>query len=314
MNRQTRPHRLTPGHLIGMILVIGFAGLYSSCRNAKGKNENKANSMLFAKDNLVAWCVVPFDSVERSPEEREQMLEDLGFSQFAYDWRLKHLDSFGEEIHSLKKHHIGLKSIWFWVDGDSGKVIDDVNERILSMIRDNGIRTDLWVCFNNRYFQGLSDEARLKKAVSAVSYIRDRARELGCGISLYNHGDWFGEPENQIRIIEAVGAKDVGIIYNFHHAHNQVEKFPALLEKMMPYLNTVNLNGMREGGPMILPLGTGDRELEMIKALKASGFNGSIGILGHVEEADVEVILKQNLEGLKSLLEKMNEQEALATY
>ncbi len=32
----------------------------------------------FAQSNLVAWCIVPFDAKERSPEERAQMLNDLG--------------------------------------------------------------------------------------------------------------------------------------------------------------------------------------------------------------------------------------------
>src|SRR5690606_41954104 len=35
-----------------------------------------------------------------------------------------------------------------------------------------------------------------------IAYIADRAKELGCKVALYNHGGWFGEPENQIEIIE----------------------------------------------------------------------------------------------------------------
>src|SRR5947209_1079710 len=30
---------------------------------------------LFARDNLIAWCIVPFDSKRRGPEERAAMLE-----------------------------------------------------------------------------------------------------------------------------------------------------------------------------------------------------------------------------------------------
>jgi hypothetical protein len=294
-----------------MTLLVGALCCLSACRTEKKAD---ANSRLFAKDNLIAWCVVPFDSVERSPEERAKMLHDLGFSRFAYDWRLKHLDAFDEEVIALKKYNIEMSSVWFWVDGDSGKVIDDTNERILNLIGDNGVHTELWICFNSGYFDGLTDGAKLEKAVSSVSYIRDRAKELGCSIALYNHGDWFGEPENQIRIIEAIGDNDVRIVYNFHHARHQADRFPVLLNNMLPYLSTVNLNGMSEQGPMILPLGQGDKELEMLTTLKASGFSGSIGILGHVEDADVRIILQQNLDGLKSLLQLMNEKEALATF
>lgn len=291
--------------------ALCLLGLLAACSTGK---EAADNTLLFGKNNLVAWCVVPFDSTERTPEERAQMLHELGFSKFAYDWRLKHLDSFNDEVNALKKNDIEMSSVWFWVNGDSGKIIDDVNERILGMIRDNDIKTELWVCFNNGYFEGLNDEAKLEKAVSAVGYVRDRATELGCTVALYNHGDWFGEPENQVKIIEELGTDDVGIVYNFHHARHQAERFPELLQMMLPYLSTINLNGMRPDGPMILPVGQGDMELGMLKTLKASGYDGAIGILGHVEDADVRVILDGNLEGLKSLLEVMGETEALATY
>ncbi|HLT71748.1 MAG TPA: hypothetical protein VKZ75_03820 [Cyclobacteriaceae bacterium] len=295
------------------ISIVAFClfGLLAACGTEK---ESAGNAALFEKDNLVAWCVVPFDSTERTPEERAQMLHELGFSKFAYDWRLKHLDSFTEEVNALKKNGIEMSSVWFWINGEPGKVIDDVNERILGMIRDNNIKTELWVSFNNSYFEGLDDEGKLDKAVSAVRYIRDRAQELGCTVALYNHGDWFGEPGNQVKIIEKLGTGDVSIVYNFHHARHQVERFPELLQMMMPYLSTINLNGMRPDGPMILPLGQGDLELGMLKTLKASGYDGAIGILGHVEDADVRVILDGNLQGLKSLLGEMGETEALATY
>ncbi|MFM8434591.1 MAG: sugar phosphate isomerase/epimerase, partial [Planctomycetia bacterium] len=38
----------------------------------------RANA-LFRRDNLVAWCIVPFDAKKRGPEERAAMLEKLGF-------------------------------------------------------------------------------------------------------------------------------------------------------------------------------------------------------------------------------------------
>ena len=276
--------------------------------------QHNDNNMLFSKDNLVAWCIVPFDSMNRTPEERADMLQDLGFKQFAYDWRLEHLPSFPDEIHALQKHNIKLKSVWMWIDIDSGKILDETNEQLLQIIKSNNVQTDLWLGFSNKYFEGYSDEEKLTRAVDAVTYLNNRAHELGCTISLYNHGDWFGDPVNQVRIIEKIGSGDIGIVYNFHHAHDQIEKYPELLSKMMPYLRTVNLNGMKVAGPKILPLGSGDRELQMLKMLKASGYSGPIGILGHVEDEDVKVVLTRNLEGLKSLLKIMGEEEALATY
>jgi hypothetical protein len=64
----------------------------------------------------------------------------------------------------------------------------------------------------------------------------------------------------------------------------------------------------------ILTLGEGDLELGMMKKLKASGFNGSIGIIGHTDNEDVELVLQRNISGLKKLLGEMGETKALRTY
>ena len=44
-----------------------------------------ADHQLFARTNLMAWCIVPFDAKKRGPEERAAMMERLGFKHFAYD-------------------------------------------------------------------------------------------------------------------------------------------------------------------------------------------------------------------------------------
>jgi len=292
----------------GLFLFLSLLFIACSERRAAGDNT------LFFKDNLVAWCIVPFDSVKRTPVERAAMLKELGIRQFAYDWRAEHLPTFPEEIQALKDHDIALKSVWLWVDTDSDAVIDSLNRKLLDMIRDHDIKTDFWVGFSNRHFDGLTDEQKLNKAVVSVKALHAAAKEIGCTISLYNHGDWFGEPINQIHIIEKAELSDIGIVYNFHHAHTQIDQFPQLLEKMLPYLKTVNLNGMKAGGPKILPIGQGDAEAEMIKTLKSAGYNGAIGILGHVEDADAQQVLLENLNGLKSLLETIGGNAAAATY
>lgn len=269
---------------------------------------------LFARQNLVAWCIVPFDKVKRNPEQRAEMLNELGITQLAWDWRDEHLPLMEEEIKTLRKHHIKLKSVWFWVNGGSGEILDDANHFILKTLKDNNVKTELWLSFNNRFFEGITDAEKLEKAVQAVGYIRERAEEIGCTVHLYNHGSWFGEPENQVKIIQRLGQEDIGIVYNFHHARHQVSEFPDLIKLMKPYLSTVNINGMKENGPMILTVGQGDKELAMLQQLKDSGYRGSIGILSHVDDEDARIVLARNLEGLKALLRKMGETKALKTY
>jgi hypothetical protein len=274
----------------------------------------KQHVPLFSKQNLVAWCIVPYDNKERSPAERATMLKELGITQLAYDWRDKHLPTLAEEIKTLRKADIKLKAVWFWINGSGEETLDKSNNFILKTLKENAVKTELWLSFNDNFFAELSDDEKLRKAVRAIEEINRRARGIGCTLHLYNHGNWFGEPVNQVRIIEEIGAGDIGIVYNFHHARHQVSNFPELLKIMLPYLSTVNINGMREDAPMILPVGEGDREAEMLKELKKSGFTGTIGILGHVEDEDAKVVLQKNIEGLKELLKELDETKALKTY
>ena len=78
----------------------------------ESKTTIEAAKRLFARDNLIAWCIVPFDSKKRGPEERAAMLQQLGFKHFAYDWRAEHIPTFDAEIEALKRHGVALDAFW----------------------------------------------------------------------------------------------------------------------------------------------------------------------------------------------------------
>jgi len=253
-----------------------------------------------AMEDLVAWCIVPFDSRKRTPEERIGMLEQLGFTRYAYDWRTEHLADTARELRLAEDRGIDVTAVWLWIDGEGdrpGQLRED-NERVLAAVAEAGISTQFWLGFNENFFEGLSGDEKVARGAEMVGYLSDRAAETGSRVALYNHGGWFGEPENQIRIIEALPDHDVGIVYNFHHGHEQIDRFDTLVEKMKPYLWVVNLNGMRPEGPKILPFGTGTHERAMLQRVLDAGFKGPFGVLGHVDDADVKVILEGNLKGL----------------
>ena len=289
----------------GLLFILAFVTL-DLCAQEKS---------IYSRDNLIAWCVVPFDNMERTPAERAEMLKRLGFTKFAYDWRAKHVASLPEEITALKKNDVALSAVWIWIEPQtSGEVLDSLNTEIFRIVKSNNVKTDFWIGFSNNNFKDLNEEGKMAKAVSSVKDLEKRARDIGCTISLYNHGDWFGEPENMIRIIQNTGSKNVGIVYNFHHAHEQINAFPELLKKMLPYLRTVNINGMKADGPKILTVGEGNLESKMLQTLQASGFKGTVGIIGHTEGEDIEKVLHRNLQGLQSVLTSINDQQALRTF
>jgi hypothetical protein len=255
-------------------------------------------------ENYFAWCIVPFDSEKRTPEQRIEMLKELGFTSYAYDWRVEHLPEMVKEFTLAKENGIEVNAVWLWIDkNDEVGKLSESNQKVLEAVKEAGLQTQIWMSYPENYFEGMSDDESLSSAVEMISYLSDLATEMDCKIGMYNHGGWFGHPDNLVKIAKAIPEKEVGVIFNFHHAHHLLDDFPALVKNMLPHLLAVNLNGMNPDGPKILRIGQGSEEAKMIQVLKDSGYNGLWGILGHIMDADVKLVLEGNLEGLKSILE-----------
>ena len=252
-----------------------------------------AEKDIYARDNLVAWCIVPFDAKKRTPAERVAMLQKLGFKKYAYDWRAEHLPSFDEEVGLLEKAGIELTAVWF----PAGLGADA--QKLPAVIDRHKVTPQLWVMFGEPPVTGQA--AKVEAAAKSLRPVAEAAAKRGCKLALYNHGGWSGEPENQIAVIEALKLKNVGIVYNLHHGHDHLDRLPALLKKMRPYLLAFNLNGMvkdgERAGKKILPLGAGDKDLRLLKLVRDSGYSGPIGILGHTQD-DAAERLADNLDGL----------------
>lgn len=266
-----------------------------------------ADYQLFARTNLVAWCIVPFDAKKRGPEERAAMMERLGFKHFAYDYRAEHVPTFDAEIAACKKHGISLDAWWF------PGALNDEAKLILDVLKRHNVKAQLWITGGGGPVKSPEEQkARVETEAKRLRPIAEAAAKIGCTVALYNHGAWFGEPENQTQIIERLrqdGVTNVGLVYNQHHGHDHLDRFASLLQLMKPHLLTLNLNGMTRGGDKtgkkILPLGQGDLDLALLKTIRDSGWRGPIGILNHTDE-DAEARLLDNLDGLDWLLAQLD--------
>lgn len=258
----------------------------------------------FRSENLVAWCVVPFDAKNRGPAERAEMLARLGFTKFAYDWRAPHLPAFDQEVQELKRRKVELTAVWF------PAALNAEARQLLEVVRKHGLKTQLWVTITNT--PGADDAAKAEGVAKVIRPIAEEAAKLGCTVGLYNHGGWFGEPENQLAVIERLKLSNVGIVYNLHHGHDHLDRFAKVLAAMKPHLLCLNLNGMVKGGDQagkkILPLGQGDLDAELLKAIRESGYAGPVGIIGHTND-DAEDRLLDNLAGLAWLRAKLDGQD-----
>src|ERR1700733_14079522 len=133
----SRPPRSQRGTFLGaaLLLLSIVAGRPADAQEAKQTGQG-----LFAHDNLIAWCIVPFDSKKRGPEERAAMLARLGFKHFAYDWRAEHIPTFDAEVDALKKHGISLDAFWVATGELNGE-----SKIILDVLKRHDVKADLWV-------------------------------------------------------------------------------------------------------------------------------------------------------------------------
>lgn len=265
--------------------------------------QSTAPAGLYSRENLMAWCIVPFDSKKRTPAERAEMLQDLGIRKFAYDYRAEHIPTFEEEISQTRKHGIEISAWWFPTQ------LNDEAKHILSVISKNKIHPQLWVMGGGDAKMSAEQEASfIESEKQRLRPIADAAAEIGCKVGLYNHGGWFGKPENMVKLLRAIDRPNVGIVYNLHHAHDELDRLPEVLELLAPHLLVLNVNGMQTAGDQvgkkILVIGEGDRDVEVFRAIQNSKYRGPIGILNHTDN-DARTQLQANLAGLTKLTSKL---------
>ncbi len=290
-------HCLIAYHLTILALATVLPRM-SASDTAPAANVATEPAVLFARKNLTAWCVVPFDANKRGPEERAAMLQRLGFRNFAYDWRAKDIPAFDAEVEAMKSHGVKITAWWFPTDPN-----DPVARTILEVCKRHNIHPQLWVMGGGSEIKTPEERAqRIDQEADRIGRIVELARPYGCAVELYNHNNWFGQTDNEIAIIERLkqrGVTGVGMIYNFSHGHWDIDDFAAKWARMKPYVVAVNVSGMVKSEALIPPA-QGDYELEMLRVIQQSGWKGSIGLIAE-QGGDAEATLGNGLMGLKWL-------------
>ena len=280
-----------------------------------GGHTHEAAGKVFAKKNLAAWCIVPFDVKKRGPEERAKMLEKLGITKFAYDWREEHVPSFDDEMNALERHHIELQAFWMPYGPDPAK--DKHYPDILAVLKRHHIKTQLWWSYGSSSdtLKNLTEEEKIAAVGNMVRTLADDAAKIGCTVGLYNHNGWFGEPEIELAVLRYVNMPNVGIVYNFNHAEDQTDRFAEFFPMILPHLIALNISGLKKGPPgRVVPVGQGDSEEKMMRVIAESSYHGTIGIINEETDPDAEAGLKMNIDGLKKILKSLGYTNALQTY
>jgi sugar phosphate isomerase/epimerase len=300
---------------ISLAWVLASVSVLVPAMAGRSGQRSAAPGSAFAKTNLHAWAFEEYDAVSRSPAERAQVLETVGLTKAGYVGRnVERMKEFDAYVAAYNARKIELVAVWSPVNTDSPLQEPQIR-MFLEAAERQKLRIQWWVTLEQFKKGG---EQTVEQAVTLVRHLNSEAGKRGLRLALYGHGrdSWFTQPENQLEIIRRLPAAEaaVGIAYNFHHAHSQLDRFAAVFPKMLPHLIAVNLNGMKADGPMILPIGEGDREQEMISIIHKSGYRGPVGVLHHQRTTDAAKGLARNLAGLRQILTAIGDSAGASTY
>jgi sugar phosphate isomerase/epimerase len=199
----------------------------------------------------------------------------------------------------LKKHNIKLQAFWYYSGPEPEK--DKNFALMIDLFRRHNVKTEIWTMITGiTNLDSMTQEQKVEEVAKRVKYIASKAAEVGCKVGLYNHGGWFGEPENQLAVINYLKMPNIGIVYNFSHSETQIHRFQEFYPAIKPHLLAINLTGLQGMNPAkVVPVGKGNVEFGMMKIIEESGYHGPIGIINEDFAADAKDGLLINMEGLK---------------
>ena len=273
----------------------------------------------FAKSNLHVWAFEEYDAVKRTPKERARVLKELGITKAGYICRnTARVAEFEAYVQAYKNEGIELIAVWTPVHTNAPLEEPQIRG-FFDVVDRHTLRIQWWLTLEED-FDKLPAASRVDHAVNRLRPLVIEANKRGCRLVTYGHGrtKWFTQSENQIAIVAKLKATmpdaQLGIVYNFHQSHGQMDRLKAVFPQLKPHLVALNLNGMRSDGPQIETLGKGDREREMIDIIFKSGWRGPVGIIGHKRSEDVKPTLQANLDGLRSILTEIGDDAGSSTF
>jgi sugar phosphate isomerase/epimerase len=227
-----------------------------------------------------------------SPEQQAGFAREYGFEGTVFD----HAKQIPERLRALDEAHLQLFFLWLTVDISNGEIkYEPGMEAAIEALQGRG--TVVWVAVQG---EGAGAEERTMHAVDRIS---DLASRSNLRVALYPHyGFYLARFSDVVRVAERGGRSNVGVTFNLCHELRSGfdPQFPQLLDKAMPRLYGVTINGAdrqgRDWSTLIQPLGRGDYDVtELVRTIARAGYRGPFGIQCYGLKGDPEVYLKQSM-------------------
>jgi len=146
----------------------------------------------------------------------------------------------------------------------------------------------VWVFAQSKEHKS-SDPQGDPRAVEILRELAEAAAKHKVRISLYPHNDfWLETTEDAVRLAEKVACPNVGVTFNLCHwlRVSESRDAKAVIEKAMPWLSVVNINGAdivgQDWKTLIQTLDRGTFDMRsFLEILRDAGYTGPIGFQGY---------------------------------
>ena len=269
-------------------------------------------TMLFAEEaedshqyEFYALCMDTHDEKQRSIDEQNQMLAELGFDGVAHLW----LDKLEERVTSADQSGLHVVQVYLNVDLSQAVPFDPNLEKSLSCLKAKNSQLAILIYGGNPSEESLDD-----KAVEIIRKIVDIADKSDVKVVLYPHvGAWCESVADCVRIAKRFPDKKVGVMFNLCHwaAVDKTENLKSVLEMAIPWLAAVTINGTdtpeeiqarpgRDGWLQPLDSGSFDQN-KVLVLLKELHYRGPIGLQCYGIPGDAKVHLERSMKKWRTL-------------
>lgn len=148
-----------------LCLLIHIAPLASHAESPT--QPDTAPTSPFAKQNLHVWAFEEYDAVKRTPDQRAQLLNDLGIHRAGYICRnAKRTAEFEAYLNAYQKHGIELVGVWTPVHTANPLAEPQING-FLEVVDRYQIQIQWWLTLEHKFDQD-PQSSRIPNAVNRV--------------------------------------------------------------------------------------------------------------------------------------------------
>jgi sugar phosphate isomerase/epimerase len=253
------------------------------------------------------------DSVYNTPDKQAGLLKELGYDGM----ELNGIEGLAATLDALDKHGLELYTVYINVNlDDRVNPFDPKLPEVFRMLE--GRKTMPWFYITSKNFKPSSSENDAI-AVPILQQIADMAQLSGVKVMLYPHVNfWVDNVDDAVRVASKVNRRNLGITFNLCHfladqGTRSQATFNATVERAMPYLFAISLNGadmpseeiMRSKNIwqyLIQPLGDGSYDTyAYLEAFLKRGFRGPVGLQTYNIPGPREEHLKRSMSAWKKM-------------